>query len=114
MANVHALDPYKVTEIQTLGLADDKVARELLDQIALQVQPVMRKRSFKVPLLKEFLPANPGLLVSHAGRFAGPARAPPTDPTAAAALPPRPAPPRPAPPAPGRQTAPLPRASCRA
>ena len=38
-------------------------ARALLEQVALQVQPIMRKRSLHVPLLSEFYPANPRLLV---------------------------------------------------
>ncbi len=38
-------------------------AKELLKQIADQVQPIMRKRQFTCPLLVEFFPKNPQLLV---------------------------------------------------
>ena len=38
-------------------------ALPLLQRIAKQVQPVMRKRGWRVPLLTEFSPKNPNLLV---------------------------------------------------
>ena len=38
-------------------------ALALLQRISQQVQPVMRKRRWKVPLLSEFSPKNPNLLV---------------------------------------------------
>lgn len=46
-------------------------AREVLETVARQVQPILRRRKFTVPLLKEFYPRNPGLLVSA---VAAPAR----------------------------------------
>ena len=39
-------------------------ALTLLHRIAKQVQPVMRKRNWRVPLLSEFSPKSPNLLVS--------------------------------------------------
>lgn len=38
-------------------------ARKLLEQVTRQVQPVMRKHSWRVPLVTEFFPQNPALLV---------------------------------------------------
>ena len=38
-------------------------ALALLHRIAKQVQPVMRKRGWRVPLLSEFSPKSPNLLV---------------------------------------------------
>ena len=35
----------------------------MLDEVAKQVQPIMRRRSFTVPLLSEFFPGNARLLV---------------------------------------------------
>lgn len=63
-SNVHQLDPYKVQEIRTLGLSDDARARSLLEQVSKQVQPIMQRRQFTCPLLSEFSPRNPNLLVS--------------------------------------------------
>ena len=37
-------------------------AQEILEQVAKQVQPILRRRQFKVPLLTEFYP-QPRLLV---------------------------------------------------
>lgn len=62
---VHQLDRYKVQEIRTLpGKPDEAAARALLERIAKQVQPIMRRRQFTVPVLLEFYPASPNLLVS--------------------------------------------------
>lgn len=84
MARVHQLDVHKVQQIVTLGKHDDaKVhsrcnahevahnstyvqARSLLQQIADQVQPIMRRRRFTCPILTEFFPSNPNLLVRTA------------------------------------------------
>lgn len=41
---------YGVFEFKTLGLADDKQAREMLEKTAWQVQPIMIKRKWKVRL----------------------------------------------------------------
>ena len=38
-------------EIKTLGLANDKTARELLERTAWQVQPIMRKHRWSVRLI---------------------------------------------------------------
>jgi ABC-type Fe3+-citrate transport system substrate-binding protein len=37
-------DQFKVWEISTLGRADDGQAKKILDDVAKQVQPIMRKR----------------------------------------------------------------------
>lgn len=37
-------------------------AKKLLDRLAVVVAPLMKRRSFKINLLKEFYPKNPGLL----------------------------------------------------
>ena len=38
-------------------------AKELLQEVALQVQPILRRRQWRVPLLSEFYPKNASLLV---------------------------------------------------
>ena len=43
-------------EIKTLGRADDERAREMLEKTAWQVQPIMRKRGWKVQELCEMKP----------------------------------------------------------
>ncbi|OAE27214.1 hypothetical protein AXG93_4332s1110 [Marchantia polymorpha subsp. ruderalis] len=52
----------KVWEIKTLGLVKDAEARKLLEDVAKQVEPIMRKRKWKVPLLSEFCPRDSSLL----------------------------------------------------
>lgn len=54
ISSIDSLDLCKVLEIKTLGLARDGDARKLLEDVAKQVQPIMRKRKWKVPLLSEF------------------------------------------------------------
>ena len=46
----------KVWEIKTLGRTDDARAREMLEKTAWQVQPIMRKRGWKVAELCEMKP----------------------------------------------------------
>jgi DNA-dependent metalloprotease WSS1 len=41
----------------------DPQAKRLLEDVARQVQPLLRKRMWSVPLLSEFFPRNPNLLV---------------------------------------------------
>ena len=43
-------------EIKTLGRADDERARDMLEKTAWQVQPIMRKRGWKVQELCEMKP----------------------------------------------------------
>lgn len=52
----------KIQEIRTLGLKNDQFAKELLTKAARQVQPIMKKRDWTVPLLSEFVPSSPNLL----------------------------------------------------
>ena len=40
-------------EIKTLGRADDERARDMLEKTAWQVQPIMRKRGWRVGVLLE-------------------------------------------------------------
>eukprot|EP00897_Mesotaenium_endlicherianum_P001197 jgi/Mesen1/11078/ME000099S10515 len=53
---------HKVWEIRTMKKVNDAEAMRLLEAAAKQVQPIMRKRQWKVHLLSEFSPKNPGLL----------------------------------------------------
>ena len=41
-------------------------ARQLLEAVAKQVQPLLRRHSLRVPLLSEFYPRNANLLVRGA------------------------------------------------
>ncbi|CEM40093.1 unnamed protein product [Vitrella brassicaformis CCMP3155] len=52
---------FKCLEIKALNLAGKDEAKKMLQQAADQVQPIMIKRRWKVPLLVEFLPKNPAL-----------------------------------------------------
>ena len=61
---IHALDPYAVGRIQSLGMTDDSAAKAMLQKVAHQVQPIMKNRKFTVPLLKEMFPAQRNLLAS--------------------------------------------------
>ncbi|CAL9180421.1 unnamed protein product [Musa hybrid cultivar] len=63
--NLHDLN--KVWEIKALKKPGEEEARRLLDRIAKQVQPIMRRRNWKVKLLSEFCPANPALLGLNVG-----------------------------------------------
>jgi WLM domain len=58
------LSEYKVHKIQELKRQNRREeAREILERVSMQVQPILRKRQWTVPLLREFLPKNPNLLV---------------------------------------------------
>lgn len=58
------LADFKVHKIQELKRQQRREdARELLETVAKQVQPILRNRKWTVPVLKEFLPKNPNLLV---------------------------------------------------
>jgi DNA-dependent metalloprotease WSS1 len=52
----------KFHRITTLKLPQQAEAQELLEKVAWQVQPIMRKHGWSVPVLAEFLPRNPALL----------------------------------------------------
>ncbi|KAM0031893.1 putative Zinc finger, RanBP2-type, WLM domain, Zinc finger, RanBP2-type superfamily [Helianthus debilis subsp. tardiflorus] len=55
-------DLNKVWEIKPLKMPRENEARDILDKLAKQVQPIMRNRRWKVNLLSEFWPSNPALL----------------------------------------------------
>jgi hypothetical protein len=61
-------DGYKVHEIVALKRDGSAEAEALLLQAASQVQPIMRKRQWRVPLLSEFMPRNPNLLGLNVNR----------------------------------------------
>jgi hypothetical protein len=65
---VAQIDEYKVLEIKTLGKARDAEARQLLERVAKQVQPIMRKRQWTVCKLSEFVPRSPNLLGLNVNR----------------------------------------------
>lgn len=48
-------------KITTMGSSDDKEIMALLKKAALHTEPILKKRNWKVNLLTEFLPSNPGL-----------------------------------------------------
>lgn len=48
MARGELKEEFKVLEMTTLGLQDDKAAKEMLEKTAWQVQPIMTKRKWKV------------------------------------------------------------------
>lgn len=60
-------DLNKVWEVRPLKRIREDEAKEILDKVAKQVQPIMRKRKWKVKLLSEFSPANPSLLGLNIG-----------------------------------------------
>ncbi|CAI9114559.1 OLC1v1015307C1 [Oldenlandia corymbosa var. corymbosa] len=60
-------DLNKVWEIKPLRRIRESEAKEILERVAKQVQPIMRKRKWKVRLLSEFSPANPSLLGLNVG-----------------------------------------------
>eukprot|EP00249_Psilotum_nudum_P019437 c27252_g1_i3 orf=230-1300(+) len=67
VASIEGGDLCKVWEIRTLGKVRDPEARKLLESVAKQVQPIMRKRKWRVMLLSEFCPGNPSLLGLNIG-----------------------------------------------
>ncbi|KAJ4959092.1 hypothetical protein NE237_026203 [Protea cynaroides] len=60
-------DLNKVWEVKPLKKVGDDEARRILENVAKQVQPIMRKRKWRVKLLSEFCPANPSLLGLNIG-----------------------------------------------
>ncbi|CAK9166883.1 unnamed protein product [Ilex paraguariensis] len=60
-------DLHKVWDIKSLKKVGEEEARKILDRIAKQVQPIMRKRKWRVKLLSEFCPKNPALLGLNVG-----------------------------------------------
>lgn len=62
-------DEYKVLEIKTLGKDRDAEARQMLERVAKQVQPIMRKRQWTVRKLSEFVPRSPNLLGLNVNRY---------------------------------------------
>ncbi|KAF3948528.1 hypothetical protein CMV_025487 [Castanea mollissima] len=60
-------DLNKVWEIKPLKKIGEDEARLILERVAKQVQPIMRKRKWKVNILSEFCPANPALLGLNIG-----------------------------------------------
>ncbi|XP_020277299.1 uncharacterized protein LOC109851528 isoform X1 [Asparagus officinalis] len=60
-------DLHKVWEIKALKKPGDDESRRILDRIAKQVQPIMRRREWRVKLLSEFCPSNPTLLGLNVG-----------------------------------------------
>lgn len=60
-------DLNKVWEIKALEKPGEEEAKEMLEKIAKQVQPIMRKRKWRVKLLSEFCPSNPAVLGLNIG-----------------------------------------------
>jgi len=62
-------DLHKVWEVRELKRKPDApAARALLDRIAKQVQPIMRRRKWRVKVLSEFSPRSPRLLGLNVGK----------------------------------------------
>lgn len=53
---------YQVDKIVTLKLKDESRAKEILQTVARQIQPILRKRKWNVPVLQEFYPKDKCLL----------------------------------------------------
>ncbi|KAL2474404.1 zinc ion binding [Abeliophyllum distichum] len=60
-------DLNKVWEVKPLKKDREAEAKEILENIAKQVQPIMRKRKWRVKILSEFCPPNPSLLGLNIG-----------------------------------------------
>ncbi|CAL5405344.1 unnamed protein product [Camellia sinensis] len=60
-------DLNKVWEIKPLKKVGEDEARKILERVAKQVQPIMRKHNWRVKLLSEFCPNNPSLLGLNVG-----------------------------------------------
>ncbi|KAK6118721.1 hypothetical protein DH2020_047526 [Rehmannia glutinosa] len=60
-------DLNKVWEVKPMKKVREDEAREILEKVAKQVQPIMRKRKWKVRVLSEFWPTNPSLLGLNIG-----------------------------------------------
>ncbi|TKY47986.1 DNA-dependent metalloprotease WSS1 [Spatholobus suberectus] len=66
-ASMNLNDLNKVWEIKPLKRIGEDEAMKILEKVAKQVQPIMRKRKWKVNVLSEFCPANPSLLGLNIG-----------------------------------------------
>ncbi|KAK9864079.1 hypothetical protein WJX84_003247 [Apatococcus fuscideae] len=64
-------DVYKVLDIKTLNKPGSSEVLKLLQLVARQVQPILRARKWRVPLLSEFSPRNPCLLGLNIGGGGG-------------------------------------------
>lgn len=60
-------DLNKVWEVKALRMSRESEAKEILQNVAKQVQPITRKRKWKVTLLSEFCPSNPSLMGLNIG-----------------------------------------------
>lgn len=60
-------DLNKVWEIKALKKAGQEEAKNMLEKIAKQVQPIMRKHKWRVKVLSEFCPKSPALLGLNVG-----------------------------------------------
>ncbi|KDP39294.1 hypothetical protein JCGZ_01051 [Jatropha curcas] len=60
-------DLHKVWEIKALKKPGEEEAKKMLEKIAKQVQPIMRKHKWRVKVLSEFCPNNPALLGLNVG-----------------------------------------------
>lgn len=60
-------DLNKVWEVKPLKMARENEAREILNNVVKQVQPIMHRRKWKVPVLSEFCPSNPSLMGLNIG-----------------------------------------------
>ncbi|XP_047332956.1 DNA-dependent metalloprotease WSS1-like [Impatiens glandulifera] len=60
--DVSTVDPYKVWHIKTLRKLREGDAREILENVAKQVQPIMSKHKWRVPILSEFCHPKSSLL----------------------------------------------------
>ncbi|OVA02173.1 zinc finger protein [Macleaya cordata] len=60
-------DLNKVWEVKALKKPGEDEARKILQKIAKQVQPIMKKHKWRVKLLTEFCPNNPALLGLNVG-----------------------------------------------
>ncbi|CAN6479031.1 unnamed protein product [Victoria cruziana] len=60
-------DLHKVWEVKPLKKAGEDEARRILQRIAKQVQPIMRKHKWRVKILSEFCPSNARLLGLNQG-----------------------------------------------
>ncbi|CAM8985284.1 unnamed protein product [Rhodiola kirilowii] len=60
-------DLNKVWEVKPLKKIGEEEAKKFLEKISKQVQPIMRKRQWRVQLLSEFCPSNPSLMGLNVG-----------------------------------------------
>ncbi|KAI9102257.1 hypothetical protein K1719_023459 [Acacia pycnantha] len=64
---MNVADLNKVWEIKALKKPGQEEAKKMLEKIAKQVQPIMRKHKWRVKVLSEFCPNNPSLLGLNVG-----------------------------------------------